>query len=416
MFIVGVTVLVGTAGTTLALGAHAPAPPTAPKVAEQMIAGRHTSGDWIVDPHQRIVPFATPSPSPSAEPPATVAAAPMVTNTRVQPPTLPRYSANGFVTRYGTSLWLNGRQFRFAGLNIYNANSIDMCWYPLGSGSGLDQSLSDIGAGQTVFRAWFFQRLATRSGVRDWSAFDHTLAVARAHGERVIATLTNQWTDCEESIPGYKNQAWYQSGYRSHLDSSVPASYRDWVAEIVSRYRNNPTIMAWQLVNEAEDPLAQGGTCAATAPATMRAFALDTAGLIKSIDRNHLVSLGTMGPWVCGLRGSAYGYVHSVPQIDLCEYHDYAADRVAMPNSLQSAINQCRALGKPIFVGETGIQVNAVGSVANRAAAFRVKFAAQFSAGVVGELVWNWLDASHAAYDGYAVGPGDPALSVLGTR
>ena len=131
---------------------------------------------------------------------------------------------------------LNGSPYRFTGLNIYNANSVDNCWYTLGSGSGLDTSLADIGAGKEAFRAWFFQFEATRNGGRDWSAFDHTLAVARSHGVKVIATLVNQWGECEgwSSYPeGYKGESWYRAvtapsppapGCPPHIVSGSPRS------------------------------------------------------------------------------------------------------------------------------------------------------------------------------------------------
>src|ERR1700730_5743623 len=112
-----------------------------------------------------------------------------------------RHRTPGFVVRVGTNLFLDGRPFRFTGLNIYNANSLWTCSYPLSEGPALGVSLDVIGHGQTVFRSFFFQRMATTNGKRDWSAFDHPLAVAKAHGERVIATLTNQWGACEEPVP-----------------------------------------------------------------------------------------------------------------------------------------------------------------------------------------------------------------------
>src|SRR3954462_14068815 len=106
--------------------------------------------------------------------------------------------ASGFVKRSGTQLLLDGKPYRFTGLNIYNANSVNNCWYTLGSGGGLSTSLDEIGPGKEAFRAWFFQYEATTSpGARDWSTFDHTLAVARAHGVKVVATLVNQWGQCE---------------------------------------------------------------------------------------------------------------------------------------------------------------------------------------------------------------------------
>jgi mannan endo-1,4-beta-mannosidase len=317
----------------------------------------------------------------------------------------------GFVTRRGTQLLLNGQPYRFSGLNIYNATNTGSCWYVMGSGARLDQALTAIGSGQRVFRAWFFQTMATTNGQRDWSAFDHTLAVARAHGERVIVTLANQWGDCEAA--NNKNESWYQRGYRTTVDPGMLRSYRAWVAEAVSRYRTNPTIMAWQLINEAEDAITIGGVCSATAGRSLRGFAQDMANVVKGIDRYHLLSLGTIGNH-CGTIGADYPYVHSVPGIDLCEYHDYAGPSVALPGALQTRINQCRALNKPLFVGETGIQVQQAGSLSSRAAAFKAKFAAQFRAGVVGELVWDWRDGDQDAYSGYELGPGDPALGLFG--
>ena len=162
---------------------------------------------------------------PAASPPVPRAEAdprrpPSARRARLPPPPTspPPPAPAGFVTRSGAQLLLNGAPYRFTGLNIYNANSVDNCWYTLGSGSGLDSSLADIGAGKEAFRAWFFQYQATRNGARDWSAFDHTLAVARARGVKVVATLVNQWGQCEgwgAYVDGYKTESWYRRGYRT---------------------------------------------------------------------------------------------------------------------------------------------------------------------------------------------------------
>lgn len=320
-----------------------------------------------------------------------------------------------FVTRQGTQLLLHGKPYRFTGLNIYNANSRNNCWYSMGSGPILGQSLRQIGRGKEVFRAWFFQSLATSNGRRDWSAFDHTLAVAWLHGYRVIVTLGNQWGDCEPPT-GYKDYGWYQSGYKL-ADPSGIVSYRRWVREVVTRYRFIPTILAWQLLNEAEVK-ASDGTCPADGAAVLKTWAADVSGLIKSIDRNHLVSLGTIGSGQCGASWQEYKDVHSVPTIDLCEFHDYGAPLNPMPgdpfNGLAFRLQQCNELNKPLFVGETGIIPNDVGGTLEaRAAAFENKFSVQFGAGVVGELAWAW-SALGSTLDNYDIGPGDPTLGVLG--
>jgi endo-1,4-beta-mannosidase len=324
------------------------------------------------------------------------------------------YSARvpDFVTRSGATLLLNGRPYRFAGLNIYNANNQGKCWYELGTTASLDQTLTAIGPAQNVFRAWFFQSLATRNGQRDWSAFDATLAVARAHDERVIATLGNQFTDCEGPGPARKSETWYGSGYASLRDAGMADTYRAWVAEVVARYRDDPTILAWQLLNEA-DLATPSGRCNSSAAWTLKHFAQDMAGVVKSIDPNHLLSLGSWGLLDCGLAGSAYQDVHSVPGIDLCEVHDYSGPSSALAPLLQLRVSQCRALGKPLFVGEIGVKLQDAGSPANRAAAIRAKLSAEFAAGVAGALIWDWANADQRAYSGYEVQPGDPTLQVL---
>jgi mannan endo-1,4-beta-mannosidase len=324
---------------------------------------------------------------------------------------------SAFVTRQGTKLFLSGKPYRFTGLNIYNANSTnDNCWYSMGSGSILDRSLREIGPGKEVFRAWFFQSLATRNGQRDWAAFDHTLAVARRHGYKVIVTLANQWGDCEPGS-GYRDELWYRAGYKLPDPSGI-VSYRDWVQEVVARYRFSPTVLAWQLMNEAEVKASRDApVCPVDAAQVLKDWAADVSALIKSIDRAHLVSLGTMGGGQCGASWHEYKDVHSVATIDLCEYHDYSPTS-PMPgdewNGLAFRIQQCNELGKPLFVGETGIKPSEVGGTLRaRAAAFHAKFRAQFGAGVVGELAWAW-SALGSTLDNYDIGPRDPTLYVLG--
>ena len=374
-------------------------------------------------PTPASTPIPTTSPTPTPTPRLTSSPAPTPTPTPT-PTATPKAalgaSLSGFVVRCGLGLCLNGQPYRFTGLNIYNANSQSNCWYTLGSGAGLDSSLTTIGTGQEAFRSWFFQRLATTNGVRDWSAFDHTLAVAAAHGERVVATLTNQWGDCENASgsPLYKPESWYGSAYKSNVDAGMTATYRDWVREVVTRYRDNPTILAWQMINEGEAKLSATGGCSSTAEATVHAWAVDISGLIKSLDSNHLVSLGTIGNGQCGTStGTSYEDLHSIPTIDLCEYHDYDSASLPMPgdqwNGLATRLAQCQARGKPMFVGEVGIKTADVSSLAARATDMGAKFAAQFGAGVVGELPWEWAASGQNTGDGYSINPDDPILDLL---
>jgi hypothetical protein len=318
--------------------------------------------------------------------------------------------ASAFVGRSGQQLVLGGKTYTFTGLNVYNANSRGQCGPVVDLGSALDQ----WGAGKEAIRAWFFQGLATSDGQRDWTAFDQTLATAKAHGYRVIVTLANQWADCDRGY-GYKTEQWYRSGYRSP-DPAGTVSYRDYVAEIVARYKDDPTILMWQLMNEAEDREGPEGPCASDASTVLESWTADVSGLIKSIDPNHLVSLGTLGGGTCGASYTQYQSLHDLSTIDVCEVHDNGNAYATLPgdqwNGMQAEFDFCHALGKPAFVGEIAISTGEAGTVGDRATRFDAKLSAQFAAGSVGEVAWLWSPADSIGYD---IGPGDPALDVLGS-
>ena len=218
----------------------------------------------------------------------------------------------------------------------------------------------------------------------------------------MIATLGNQWVHCDGPGAGagsYKDDAWYTNGYKQP-DAAGTQSYRDWVAEIVARYKNNPNILAWQLMNEAEVKPSEGSASwSLNAEQTLKAFATDVSGLVKSIDSNHLVSLGKIGGGQCGAQGDKYQDLHNIPTIDLCEYHDYgsptrrcpatsstacgAGSRSAMP--LASRCSSAKRASARTTFHPTSSRVPAV----QPRERIRGEFRAQFAAGVGGELVWR---------------------------
>jgi mannan endo-1,4-beta-mannosidase len=348
---------------------------------------------------------ATPDPSPSAQP------------TAVQSPPS---TAVGWVTRSGTSLFENGQPFRFRGLNLYNINGDGDCGFAI---PNLGDELDAVSASATVVRGWFFQYLATdhASGARDWSKFDSTLAKLRNHGMHVVVTLGDEWGACEGARSrGPLTIDWYRSGYRSTpYSANVRASYRDWVAEVVRRYRDDPTILAWQLMNEATAVSDSSLSCPDqdAAAAALQGWAQDVSAMIKQIDPNHLISVGTSGATQCGTTGQRYAALHRFPTVDLCESHDYSAPQVSFPQYVAFEISACHSLNKPIFAGEVGVRGSDVGcSLTARAGYLSDKIAAQMAAGMVGELAWAWRSELAGGSDpcSWDIGPGDPALGALG--
>lgn len=320
----------------------------------------------------------------------------------------------GYVKAVGTQLSVGGQPFRFEGLDIYMAASRGRC----GGTINLSRVLNQIGKHQNVFRVWFFQSFAVSHGHFDWRPFDQLLAEAAQHGERVIVTLANQWNYCDGPE---KTLGWWQSGYRNQVFPGDLVTYRQWVTDVVSRYRNDSTVAMWQLVNEGAAETAPGVCNEAAAVAAMSAFATAMAGLVHSLDHHHLVSLGNV-PGYCGDMGPDYQTLNAVAGINVCDYHDYGAPASPLgqsgPNGLLAAIAACHADGKPVMVSETGILLTDSKQLALRASEFRAKLTAQFAAGVVGELMWSWVNATTivvpATPEDYGIGPGDPSLKVLG--
>ena len=326
----------------------------------------------------------------------------------------------GFLGDDGRSFTLDGRAAPLVGLNIYNAASTGNCWYDMRSqlAGTLDTISTETGGAANVIRVWFFQSLATVDGRRDWSALDRVLATARSRGFMVIPVLTDQWGACEGrggSSGNYKDVTWYERGYREP-DPGGTVSYRKWAQEVVGRYRDDPTVALWSLVNEAEARVRRFGECPPGADEALLAFTEDMAAAIKAVDPDHLLGLGTIGGGQCGTAAGDYQRLHASPNIDVCEYHDYEIP--AMPgderNGLQTRLTECAALDKPLFVGESGVVNGEVGGVDGRAEIYRAKLTAQIPAGVAGFLAWGWSATGSAADNNYGIGPGDPSLPVIG--
>ncbi len=338
-----------------------------------------------------------------------------------------------FVTRDTTMLQVDGQPFRFVGFNLYDAAASDVYSCTPATrldDAGLDQAMQAIhDAGGTVVRFWAFPSY-TSSGT-DFSGVDRAIDAAREHDLRVLPVLEDGPGDCSTGEPGVPldqvdGGRWYVDGYRQPLGTAT-VSFRDYVATITRHYRDDPTIMGWSLVNEAETPLRddQGRS-------VLVDFARDVATVAQSADPHHLVTLGTQSNGAIGASGADFTAIYSLPQLDLTEVHDWATygdDDEAMPGSVDGALpdpDQCQAtdapvacsftlarqLDKPIVVGEAGIGATDQESRTRRAEQLDAKMDAAFEAGASGYLLWQLNDTNT---DGYAIGTtgSDPVYSAL---
>lgn len=146
--------------------------------------------------------------------------------------------------------------------------------------------------------------------------------------------------------------------------------FNDHIRKIVSRintinglaYSNDPTIMSWQLANEPRGILSQK---------KYRKWIKSTAALIKSMDKNHLVSLGSEGHTSSKLAGNRFKKDHAFAQIDYTTIHIWVQnwmwyDPKRAATDFQSAMTKARAyyeehariaeeLNKPMVLEEFGM-------------------------------------------------------------
>lgn len=344
-------------------------------------------------------------------------------------PTPPSPARPGLITRQGTKLIRDGREFIFTGLNIYNINSDGNFWYNLATGDELDKAFVNIGDGIEIIRGWFGQWLAhPRPGAIDWTYFDHALDTAYRYGKQVVVVLAEQGGAWDDGILKSFESGWYQSGYRTLVSTKRSwwgtyntMTYRDFALAVVSRYKDHPGVAFWQLVNEpemkTEDVSLMTQELEDIAVIYLRDFANDLAAAIKQIDPNHLISFGSIGTGQFGMSGARYEIAHSGPNIDLCEMHDYDMHHDTLGNEftgIELRMRQAARLNKPMFIGEVGIDPNRVGGIDKRAERLRSKITYQRSLGVAGHISWVWCKTDDPGHDeGYDIRPGDPALDVL---
>ncbi|MEY4745314.1 MAG: hypothetical protein RL272_1259 [Candidatus Parcubacteria bacterium] len=292
----------------------------------------------------------------------------------------------GIVSARDGHLWLDGRRYRFIGVNVYSLASAPpgsggfACGNALGD-DGVRQIIREVAAmGGNAIRIDAYQSFT--AGGTDFSRLDLILREARENGVRVILTLENQWPDCTEG--GYKYADWYRSGYREPY-GAYPLSYREYVARVAERYRGEPAVLMWQLMNEAESRTVQGFDD----PEALMAFTADMASVVRNADPDHIVSLGTIGVARQGSGGAFYALLHQIDGIGIAEAHDYHAETDEMPREVWLSLLAARAVGRPFFIGEVGMDAPPL-TPSDRAGLIAAKLEAAWHEDVDGVLIWSY--------------------------
>lgn len=243
---------------------------------------------------------------------------------------------------------------------------------------------------------------------------DRLVAACAEHDVRLILPLTNYW-DWQGGIPQYV--AWSDNAETKsdfYTDEQCQQWYRNHIETILNRensitsvtYKNDPTIMLWELANEPEGREA------------FRQWVADTADYIKSIDDNHLVSTG-MG---MATRATEFAAAHDAESIDAYSLHVWADPQHTGigPDGgvevMQAHKEAADDLDIPLYVGEFGWSVDRTDNTPDyrelnrRNRIFEGWFLAMRELDVAGSLVWDLrYDSEYPlGWNHYGVFPQDP--------
>ena len=205
----------------------------------------------------------------------------------------------------------------------------------------------------------------------------------------------------------------------THVNTAAGPSYN--VA-----YKDDPTIMAWELANEPECGDSGSPTSGNCTNVTIVNWITQAAKYVKSIDSNHLVAVGDEGYFCspsCASNGVDSESFSNVQDIDLVGFHLYPdswGESIAWSEDyINQHLAEAKSLGKPLYMGEFGLlSGNAKVSIYNDWTNLIFNSLGSGNEAGSGAMFWDVLPGTPApsaaesasAFDEYA---GSPVLSLM---
>jgi mannan endo-1,4-beta-mannosidase len=366
-----------------------------------------------------------------------------------------------FVATDGTRFTLNGKTYRYVGANI---------WYgaylgapaAFGDRDRLVKELDDLKAlGVVNLRVLASSELSPLKNSLDpaftskpgdynpdlLAGLDFLLAEMHKRDMKAVLYLTNFW-EWSGGMVAY--QSWINGG--NFINNGDPAhpwpEYADFSAQFYSTqaakdlywtyvkmligrknaitgkpYADDPTIMAWQLCNEPRP----GGSDASIKKNTdaYLAWIKDTAALIRSLDRNHLVSLGHEG--LMGVNGDPDLVLKAHEHIDYLTAHiwpqnwswvdpkdlggTFDAGAAKVTAYIDAHIALAKTLNKPLVFEEFGFPRDSVAYAPGTATTYKDRFygliyaavenAVRSHTPVAGSNFWAWGGSGRARHEDF---------------
>ncbi|XP_074577803.1 mannan endo-1,4-beta-mannosidase 1-like [Curcuma longa] len=370
----------------------------------------------------------------------------------LSPPRSHRVEASdGFVRAKGLHFELDGNPFYANGFNAY--------WLmTLAANPSLKDKVSSAfreasGHGLLVARTWAFSDGGSNAlqyspgsyNEQTFKGLDFVVSEAKRYGIKLILSFVNNY----DSFGGKKQYVQWGREQGQFIASDdefftnpvVRGFYKNHIRTVLTRvntitgvaYKDEPTIFAWELMNEPRCQSDLSGR-------TIQAWITEMAAHVKSIDSNHLLEAGLEGFYSTSSPekqfnpgvdiGTDFIQNNQIPNIDFATIHSYPDQWLSSSDdqSQQAFLNKwldvhirdaSSVLRKPLLITEFGKSQKDPGfSVDQKDALFRtvyskVYWSARTGGAAAGGLFWQLLTEGIDSYgDGYQVIMGEASSTA----
>ncbi|KAJ8442548.1 hypothetical protein Cgig2_026490 [Carnegiea gigantea] len=349
-----------------------------------------------------------------------------------------------FVRVRGVQLMLKGRPFYGNGFNAYWLMYEGSDPSERGKVSSAFQQASSHGL--SIARTWAFsdggyRPLQSSPGSYNEQMFqglDFVVAEAKKYGIKLVVSFVNNYKDF-----GGKQQyvEWAKSHGQSlsneddfYTNPVVKGFYKNHIKTVLNRvntitgvaYKNDPTIMAWELMNEPRCTSDPSGK-------TLQGWIAEMASYVKSIDGNHLLEVGLEGFYGDSTpekkqhnpntfqTGTDFIAHNQLPGIDFATVHSYPDQWLNNPSGeaqlsfVKQWVNQHiedsqSILKKPVLFAEFGKSYKVSGyTQRDRDELYNIIYSAMYSSAssggpASGGLFWHLLTKGMDNFrDGYEI-------------
>ena len=217
----------------------------------------------------------------------------------------------------GLKFNIDGTTKYYAGTNSYwmpfltNDNDVNVIMGHLATSGqkilriwGFNDVKGNPGSGTVYFQSFSGSSATINTGANGLQRLDAVVKSAEKHGIKLIINFVNNWTDYG-GMAAYFSACGASSNAQWYTTARCQTMYQTYIKAVISRYRNSNAVFAWELANEPR--------CNSCPTSTLTNWIRKTSDYIRSLDSDHMVTIGDEGFGLEGGDGSyPYQYTEGI--------------------------------------------------------------------------------------------------------